>query len=136
MAVAERHGFPVAVRIGSASPHETRFVEATIEQRFTTAAPKQMIGDRAYDSDPLDERLRQHHGIDLIAPHKINRSKPKTQDGRKLRRYCRRWKKKSNGSLPGCIIFRRPVTRWEYYEAIFLGLVQLGCILILMRHYL
>jgi transposase len=51
-----------------------------------------MIGDRAYDSDPLDERLRQQYGIALIAPHKSNRSRPKTQDGRKLRRYCRRWK--------------------------------------------
>jgi hypothetical protein len=32
--------------------------------------------------------------------------------------------------------FRRLVTRWEYYEANFLGLLQLGCILILMRNYL
>ena len=51
-----------------------------------------MIGDRAYDSDPLDARLQQQHGIALIAPHKSNRSRPKTQDGRQLRRYCRRWK--------------------------------------------
>ena len=43
-----------------------------------------MIGDRAYDSDPLDERLQQQHGIELIAPHKVNRRKPNTQDGRKL----------------------------------------------------
>ncbi len=71
---------------------ETRFVEATVEQRFTAATPERMIGDRAYDSDPLDERLQQHHGVQLIAPHKVNRRKPQTQDGRKLRRYCRRWK--------------------------------------------
>lgn len=50
MAIAERHGFPVAVGIGSASPHETRFVEATVEQRFTAATPERMIGDRAYDA--------------------------------------------------------------------------------------
>jgi hypothetical protein len=51
-----------------------------------------MIGDRAYDSDPLDQRLRQKHGIRLIAPHKYNRRRKSTQDGRELRRYCRRWK--------------------------------------------
>lgn len=51
-----------------------------------------MIGDRAYDSDPLDERLRQQYGIALIAPRKSNRRRPITQDGRKLRRYFRRWK--------------------------------------------
>ena len=28
----------------------------------------------------------------MIAPHRRNRRKPKTQDGRKLRRYKRRWK--------------------------------------------
>jgi transposase len=51
-----------------------------------------MIGDRAYDSDPLDQRLRQKHRIRLIAPHKYNRYRKNTQDGRELRRYCRRWK--------------------------------------------
>lgn len=93
-----------------------------------------MIGDRAYDSDPLDQRLRQQHAVELIAPHKVNRSKPKTQDGRKLRRYCRRWK--IERLFAWLHNFRRLVTRWEYHEANFLGLVQLACILILMRNYL
>ena len=93
-----------------------------------------MIGDRAYDSDPLDVRLKHQHGIELIAPHKINSRKPKTQDGRKLRRYCRRWK--IERLFAWLHNFRRLVTRWEFYEANFLGLLQLGCILILMRNYL
>jgi len=92
-----------------------------------------MIGDRAYDSDPLDARLRQQFGIELIAPHKSNRRR-KTQDGRKLRRYCRRWK--IERLFAWLHNFRRLVTRWEYHEANFLGLVQLACILILMRNYL
>lgn len=92
-----------------------------------------MIGDRAYDSDPLDTRLEQRYGIELIAPHKSNRRR-KTQDGRKLRRYCRRWK--IERLFAWLHNFRRLVTRWEFYEANFLGLLQLGCILILMRNYL
>jgi len=93
-----------------------------------------MIGDRAYDSDPLDARLQQQHGVALIAPHKSNRSRPQTQDRRQLRRYCRRWK--IERLFAWLHNFRRLVTRWEYYEANFLGLVQLGCILILLRNYL
>ena len=92
MAIADRHGLPVACSVASASPHETKLVEATIEQRFTRAKPERMIGDRAYDSDPLDQRLRQKYRIRLIAPHKYNRRRKSTQDGRELRRYCRRWK--------------------------------------------
>jgi hypothetical protein len=38
-----------------------------------------LIGDRAYDSDPLDAELRKD-GIEMIAPHRYNRSKPPTQD--------------------------------------------------------
>lgn len=92
-----------------------------------------MIGDLAYDCDPLDQRLRRR-GVRLIAPHKSNRVRPKTQDGRELRRYCRRWK--IERLFAWLHNFRRLVIRWEYHEANFLGLVQLGCLLILMRNYL
>jgi IS5 family transposase len=54
------------------------------------AKPENLIGDRAYDSDPLDEELRQD-GIEMVAPHRSNRSKPATQDRRRLSRYTRRW---------------------------------------------
>jgi hypothetical protein len=33
------------------------------------AKPENLIGDRAYDSDPLDEELRSD-GIEMIAPHR------------------------------------------------------------------
>ena len=92
-----------------------------------------MIGDRAYDSDALDQRLRQK-GVRLIAPHKYNRSRAKTQDGRELRRYCRRWKMER--LFAWLHNFRRLVIRWEFHQANFLGLVQLGCLLILIRSYL
>ena len=54
------------------------------------AKPESLIGDRAYDSDPLDNDLRKD-GIEMIAPHRSNRRKCATQDGRQLRRYARRW---------------------------------------------
>jgi transposase len=54
------------------------------------AKPEKLIGDKAYDSDDLDEDLGKQD-IDMIAPHKSKRVKEQTQDGRKLRRYKRRW---------------------------------------------
>jgi len=132
MAIADRHGLPVACSIASASPHETKLVEATVEQRFTPDKPERMIGDRAYDSDPLDLRLQEKHGIHLISPHHSNRSRKATQDGRELRRYCRRWK--IERLFAWLHNFRRLVTRWEYHETNFLAMVQLGCLVILLRH--
>ena len=133
MAIADGHGLPVAVGIASASPHEAKLVETTLQQRFTRKRPQCMIGDLAYDSDPLDQRLRRR-GVRLIAPHRTNRVRVKTQDGRELRRYCRRWK--IERLFAWLHNFRRLVIRWEYHEANFLGLVQLACLLILMRNYL
>jgi len=111
---------------------ETQLVETTLEQRFTKAKPARMIGDRAYDSDPLDRRLREKHGIHLISPHHSNRSRKATQDGRELRRYCRRWK--IERLFAWLHNFRRLVTRWEHHEVNFLAMLQLGCLIILLRN--
>jgi len=80
---------------------------------------------------PLDERLRQERGVELIAPHKADRSRPPTQDGRTLRRYKRRWKVER--LFAWLQNFRRLVVRYEYYLENFLAMVQLGCIVILLR---
>ena len=87
MAISDGHGLPLAVHVASASPHETKLVEVTFEQRFLAETPERLIGDRAYDSDPLDARIRERFGVQLVAPHNSTRSRKATQDGRVLRRY-------------------------------------------------
>ena len=134
MAIADAFGLPVAIDIQSASPHEVKLVETTIKSRFIRQLPERLIGDKAYDSDPLDQRLRLQYGTELIAPHKANRKKPKTQDGRALRRYRRRWKVERLFSW--LYNFRRLATRWEYHADNFLGMLQLGCIVILLSYFL
>ena len=89
-----------------------------------------MIGDRAYDSDGLDRRLALERNVELIAPHKKTRVN-KTQDGRPLRRYKRRWRVER--LFAWLQNFRRLLTRHEYKAANFLGFARLGCILILLR---
>jgi transposase len=91
-----------------------------------------MIGDRAHNCDPLDLRLRLKQAIRLIALHKYNRRRKSTQDGRELRRYCRRWK--IERLFAWLYNFRRLVCRWEHHEVNFLGMLLLGCRLILRKH--
>lgn len=131
MAVADRSGLPVAIHTESASPHEVKLVETTLENILVNELPRRLIGDRAYDSDPLDATLRER-GIEMIAPHRRNRKRPKTQDGRPLRRYKRRWKVERLFAWLGN--FRRLVVRYEYHAENYLGLVHLGCIIILLRY--
>ncbi len=133
MVVADFNGLPLAADAASASPHEVTLVHDTLQARFTRERPARLIGDRAYDSDPLDREL-EAEGVELIAPHRSNRRKPRTQDGRCLRRYRRRWKvERLNAWLQN---FRRIATRFEYHAENYLGFVHLGCIKILLRCYL
>jgi transposase len=133
MAVADSHGFPVAVYAASASPHEVSLVQGTLTEVLTAERPARLIGDKAYDSDPLDEELAEQ-GIELIAPHRANRKKPRTQDGRKLRRYKRRWKVER--LFAWLHNFRRIAMRFDFHDENYLGFVHLGCIRILLRCYL
>ena len=132
MAVAEGAGFPLAISVGSAAPHEVTLVEDTLGKRFTEEKPERLIGDRAYDSDPLDERL-QEQGIEMIAPHKSNRKKPATQDGRPLRRYKKRWKVER--LFAWLQNFRRIQVRHDYYLENYLAFVLLGCMIIFLRNH-
>ena len=132
MAVADGSGLPVAVHTENASPHEVRLVRKTLVERFTDESPQRLIGDKAYDSDPLDAELAAV-GVELIAPHKANRKRAVTQDGRKLRRYRRRWKVER--LFAWLQNFRRILVRYEYHDDNYLGFVHLGCILILLKAY-
>lgn len=97
----------------------------------TEHAPDKIISDKAYDSDKLDQKLLKDRSIELIASHKVNRKKLCTQDGRKLRRYRRRWKVER--LFAWLQNFRHLVVRYEYHVENFLALLQLGCSIILFR---
>ncbi len=132
MAIADKSGLPVSIVLDAANPHEIKLVEATVAQRFTRKVPRVLIGDRAYDSDKLDGLLRQHR-IRLVAPHKLNRVKAVTQDGRELRRYRRRWKvERLNAWLKN---YRKLAVRYERKGEHFLNFVYLAVMLILLRNY-
>jgi transposase len=134
MGLTDAFGLPIAVDATSASPHEITLVEDTLDACFLENVPGKIIGDRAYDSDKLDNRLAKERGVEMISPHKSNRKKAATQDGRTLRRYRKRWK--IERLFAWLQNFRRLVVRYEYHLENFLAMIQLGCIVILLRRVL
>ena len=130
MVLVDARGLPVAVETMSAAPHESTLVQCLFDFMLTEETPKRIIGDKAYDSDPLDEALAEQ-GIEMIAPHRRNR-KPenKTQDGRALRRYPRRWTVER--TIAWIQNYRRLCIRWEKSTQLFQGYLHFGCALLLL----
>lgn len=114
MAIADGGGLPLALYAVSASPHEVTLVHDTLDATFGFDLPRRLIGDRAYDSDQLDKELRAL-GVELIAPNRRNRRR--TQDGRPLRRYKRRWRVER--LFAWLFTWRRLNTRWEVNSTTF-----------------
>ena len=132
MLLTDGSGLPLAVEVHSASPAEVTLIEPLLDQQQVEGTPEHLIYDRAADSDPLRERLKAR-GIDLVCPHRKNRKKPPTQDGRKLRRYKRRYRiERTNSWLQN---FKRLVIRMENKVHNFVGLVQLACLMIVLRRF-
>ena len=134
MVLVDARGLPVAVDTMSATPHESQLVQGLFDFMLTQETPERIIGDKAYDSDKLDEELAQRN-IEMIAPHRGNRlSENITQDGRPLRRYKRRWTVER--TISWIQNFRRLCIRWEKSTKLFQGYLHLGCALLLLKQVL
>ena len=134
MAVVDGEGLPLGVLVTSASPAEVKLIEETLDQAPQTEDGEdqlqRLVYDKAADSDELREQLDER-GIELICPHRSNRVRPATQDGRKLRRYRRRWKVERTFAWIGN--YRRLVVRYEWYPRMYVAFVHLACILITLK---
>jgi transposase len=131
MAIVDRHGLPLSVSTHAANHHEVTLVQLSFDFYMIETKPEHLIGDKAYDSDDLDDKLKRK-GVELIAPHRSNR-KLKTQDGRALRRYARRWLVER--FFAWLQWKRRLLVRWEYYANNFLGFVQLASITMMLKRF-
>ena len=142
MVVVDGEGVPLGKQLYSASPNEVRLAEETLAS-VRVSGPhhdgrphqrvRRVIADRAFDSDPLRTQLAAR-GIELIAPHRWNRSKPRTQDGRALRRYRRRWKIERTFAWLGN--FRRLVVRYDRSITIYQAFFHIACFMIVLRRVL
>ena len=130
MVMADAHGLPLAVHTAAASPHDVTLVEAPLATTDTVGQPRRLMGDRAYDSAPLDQRLAAP-GLELMAPHRCNRTRTPTQDGRALRRYRRRWK--IERLCAWLHKYKRVMTRWDRGSERVTAFVHLALAMILWR---
>jgi transposase len=140
MVVVDGQGIPIGSTLASASPAEVKLAEQTLEavkvprkgRGRPKKRPQRLIADKAYDSDPLRKRLKELK-IDLIVPHRKNRTKTKKQDGRKLRRYRKRWKVERTFSWISN--FRRLVVRYERLIEVYQGFFHLACLMIVLNRF-
>ena len=116
MAVADRHGLPVACGIASGQRNEVGLVHETLAERFVEELPERLIVEA--------------QGVEMIAPNLRTRA-VQSQDLRKLRRYRRRWLVER--LFAWLLRRRRLVTRNEVHATSFLGFLQLACAELLWR---
>ena len=134
MALADSNGLPLSVSIADGSKHDVTLVDQTLDEAFVDELPQKMIGDKAFDSKKLAASLEEERNMELVAPLRGGeRPSTRPQDGRAMRRYKRRWKVER--LFAWLKRFRRLALRWEHKAQNFLGFLQLGCIMILLRHF-
>ena len=136
MVLADGAGTPLGIHVEKASPAEVTRLEPTLRNgrigspRAKRRRPKRLIADRGYDSNAA-RALLVKRDIEPIIPARRNNRRATHQDGRKLRRYRRRWIiERTNSWLQS---FRRLVVRYERSATVFTALVHLACALIALK---
>jgi IS5 family transposase len=95
---------------------EVKLGSETVDQAYHPEITTPLNADKGYDSDELRDELAEKKFL-LISPHRQNRKRPSGQDGRRMRRYSRRWIIERTISRTGQ--FRRLVVRYEYHSRIY-----------------
>lgn len=131
--LTDRRGTPLTAYTTAAHHNEVNTIETLLDERSgAVPAPARLLYDKAADADWLRASLARR-GIELICPHRENRTKPPLQDGRSLRRYRSRWVVERTFSwLHNC---RRLITRWEWYPELFEGFVHLACLYTILKRF-
>lgn len=130
-------GLPVGVQLAAANEGETSLAQPTVEEVAKLAGgdpalwPVRIVADKGYDSDELRAAFASVD-IQLLAPHRANRTaKSRSNDGRCMRRYKRRWiVERFFAWLNG---FRRLIVRHERHSLMYRAFVHVACVLVSMR---
>src|SRR5687768_1995103 len=142
MVLVDGTGTPLGAYLDAATPAEVTLLERTLDTVAVRRPgkpgrprkrPERLIADRGYDSNPLRARLARR-GIDPIIPARSNHKRATHQDGRKLRRYGRRWIVERTFAWLGH--FRRLVVRYEQLITTYAGFFHLACALLTLRRVL
>lgn len=128
-AMCNKASKPIAYQLASANPHERRITPATLDHAGEQL-PRKVVGDKAYDSDPLRDEFNTR-GATLIAPHVRNRRKPPRDQHQIGRHYRERWLVER--FFAWLAAWRRLATRWEPNAHAYKQWLCLGISLIYIR---
>jgi transposase len=120
--VIDAGGLPLGVALAAANVCEQQLLMPALNE-VPPGTP--VIADKGHDSDPLRDDL-EAEGFVPVIPHRKNRVKPSRNDGRRLRRYRRRWKVERTNAWLHC--YRGLAVRWSHYLFMYAGLVYLSFI--------
>jgi transposase len=136
MVLVDGQGTPLGVHLDTANSAEVCLAEATLDtvqledEQGSRCQPERVIADRAFDSNRLRHQLWQR-GIEPVIPARKNNNRATDQDGRKLRRYARRWLVERTIAWLGN--FRRLLIRYDRFLRSYAGFVHLACVVITLK---
>ena len=124
--VTDAGGLPLGMTVAAANVCEQELLVPALNDVPVPVPPgTPVIADKGHDSDPLRDDL-EAEGLVPIIPHRKNRVRASRNDGRRLRRYRRRWKIERTNAWLHC--YRALAVRWSHYLFIYVGLVYLAFI--------
>ena len=124
--VTDATGLPLGMALAAASAGEAQLlVPALDDVPLEIPAGTPVIADRGHDSDPLRDTL-EAEGFVPVIPHRRNRVRPSRNDGRRLRRYRRRYRVERTNAWLHC--YRALAVRWSHNLFMHGGLVYLAFI--------
>jgi transposase len=91
-----------------------------------------VIADRGHDSDELRDEI-EDEGLCPVIPHRKNRVRESRNDGRRLRRYRRRYVVERTNAWLHC--YRGLAVRWARSSFMYLGLVYLAFIQLALKRF-
>jgi transposase len=131
--VTDATGLPLGMATASANVSEQALlVEALDDVPVEVPAGTPVVADKGHDSDPLRDDL-EAEGFVPVIPHRKNRVRPARADGRRLRRYKRRWKVERTNAWLHC--YRALAVRWSRYAFLYAGLAYLAFIHIALQRF-
>jgi IS5 family transposase len=131
--VADKSGLPLGLALAAANVCEQQLLIPAIDDvpvPIPDGTP--VIADKGHDSDGLRDEL-EAHGLVPVIPHRTNRVRPSRNDGRRLRRYRRRWTIERTNAWLHC--YRAVAVRWSHYLFMYAGLVYLSFIHLALQRF-
>jgi transposase len=131
--VADASGLPLGAAAAAANVGEGALAgDALADVPVELPEGTPVIADRGHDSDELRDKI-EDEGLRPVIPHRRNRVRASRTDGRRLRRYRRRYVVERTNAWLHC--YRGLAVRWSYYSFMYVGLVYLAFIDLALKRF-